>query len=160
MVAPQSIEPVTLDVGMLIRRPPHEVFEALADPAITTRYWFTGSTGRMDEGAKLTWTWDMYGASREIQVEKVEKNRLIRFTWNNYEVPTTVEFSCLPFENNTTYLRITETGYAGELSDRIIAVRDSTAGFAFMISGLKAVLERDIELGLVVDEHPPNLKLD
>ena len=49
----------TVDVGMLIRRPPHEVFEALADPSITTRFWYTKSTGRMAEGAELTWEWGM-----------------------------------------------------------------------------------------------------
>ena len=35
-------------VGMLIRRPPEDVFEAFADPAITTRFWFTKSSGRLE----------------------------------------------------------------------------------------------------------------
>ena len=28
-------------VGMLARRPPDDVFEALADPSVTTRFWYT-----------------------------------------------------------------------------------------------------------------------
>ena len=43
-----------VDVGMLVRRPPDEVFEALADPSVTTRFWYTRSTGPMTEGAELT----------------------------------------------------------------------------------------------------------
>jgi len=37
----------SVDVAMLIRRPPDAVFEALADPAVTTRFWYTKSTGPM-----------------------------------------------------------------------------------------------------------------
>ena len=51
-----AITAPAVDVGMLVRRPPDEVFEALADPSVTTRFWYTRSTGRMTEGAELTWT--------------------------------------------------------------------------------------------------------
>src|SRR5262245_30422602 len=51
----------SVNTGMLIRRCPHDVFEALADPAITTRFWYTKSSGRMEQGAELTWEWEMYG---------------------------------------------------------------------------------------------------
>jgi len=37
----------TSKTGMLIRRPVAEVFEAFVDPAITTRFWFTRSSGRL-----------------------------------------------------------------------------------------------------------------
>ena len=32
--------------AMLIRKPTAEVFEAFVDPAITSKFWFTKSTGR------------------------------------------------------------------------------------------------------------------
>ncbi|MEV6561684.1 SRPBCC family protein [Nocardia sp. NPDC051756] len=159
MVAPQPIQPPSVDVRMLIRRPPHDVFEALVDPAITTRFWYTKSSGRMEEGAELTWEWEMYGASRTARVEKVDVDSRIQFTWDNYnpDHPTTVEFSLTPYENDTTYLHITENGYSGDLQAQVDAVRDSTAGFAYFISGLKAALEHDVTLGLTQDEHPPNV---
>ncbi|HKF80092.1 MAG TPA: hypothetical protein VKB17_04635, partial [Thermoleophilaceae bacterium] len=53
----------SVKVGMLIRRPPGEVFQALIDPAITTRFWFTGSSGKLVPGASLRWDWEMYGVS-------------------------------------------------------------------------------------------------
>lgn len=146
---------------MLIRRAPHEVFEALADPATTTRFWYTKSSGRMVEGAELVWEWEMYGASRTIRVERSDADKNIRFAWNNY-VPdefTTVEFSFTPYENDATYLHVTESGFTGDLDTRIANVRDSTAGFAFLLCGLKAALEHDVTLQLTVDEHPPNLQL-
>ena len=36
--------------GMLIRRPVADVFEAFINPDVTTRFWFTGSSGRLEAG--------------------------------------------------------------------------------------------------------------
>jgi uncharacterized protein YndB with AHSA1/START domain len=88
------------------------VFEALADPSITTRFWYTKSTGRMVEGAELTWEWEMYVASGKVRVREVQPDRCIRFSWDGYDPshPTAVQFQFVPYENDTTYLHITETG--------------------------------------------------
>jgi hypothetical protein len=36
--------------GMLIRRPAADVFEAFVNPDITTKFWFTKSSGRLEAG--------------------------------------------------------------------------------------------------------------
>jgi uncharacterized protein YndB with AHSA1/START domain len=102
----------SVDVGVLIRRPPHPVFEALADPAVTTRFWYTKSSGRMEHGAQLTWEWEMYNVSSKVIVDEVDPDRRIRFTWDGYDPahPTSVEFHFVPYGHDATYLRITETG--------------------------------------------------
>ena len=40
---------------MLIRRPIAEVFEAFADPAITSQFWFTKGSGKLEAGKKVRW---------------------------------------------------------------------------------------------------------
>jgi len=159
-VIPQLTKPPSVDVGMLVRRPPHEVFEALADPSITTRFWFTKSTGRMAQGAELTWEWEMYRASGRVWVKEVQADRRIRFTWDGYDPshPTTVEFQFIPYENDTTYLQITETGFSGDADTQVRRALDSTAGFTFLLSSVKAALEHDITLRVTLDAHPPNLQ--
>jgi uncharacterized protein YndB with AHSA1/START domain len=149
----------TVDVGMLIRRAPEEVFEALADPSVTTRFWYTKSTGRMTEGAELTWTWEMYGVSARVWVEEVRPGRLIRFRWDGYDPahPTTVRFEFTSYQGGTTYLRITETGFTGDAETLVSRALDSTAGFTFLLSSLKAALEHDITLRVTMDAHPPAL---
>jgi len=148
-----------VDVGMLVRRPPDEVFEALADPSVTTRFWFTKSTGRMTEGAELTWTWEMYGVSSKVWVDEVRPGRVIRFRWDGYDPvhPTTVRFEFTPYQGDTTYLRITETGFTGDDGTQVSRALDSTAGFTFLLSSLKAALEHDITLRVTMDAHPPDL---
>jgi uncharacterized protein YndB with AHSA1/START domain len=149
-----------VDVGVLIRRTPHDVFEALADPAITTRFWYTKSTGRMEKDAKLTWTWDMHNASGNVYVEDIDPDKRIRFTWDGYDPqhPTTVEFRFIPYEHDTTYLRITETGFTGDGVTPVKRALNSTAGFTFLLSSLKAALEHDITLRVTEDAHPPHLQ--
>ena len=40
---------------MLIRRPTAEVFDAFANPAVTSRFWFTRGSGRLQPGARVRW---------------------------------------------------------------------------------------------------------
>ena len=42
---------------MLIRRPVAEVFEAFINPDITTKFWFTKSSGRLEAGKQIRWDW-------------------------------------------------------------------------------------------------------
>ena len=53
-------KPPVAKAQMLIRRPPAEVFEAFINPEITRKFWFTKSTGRLESGKHITWTWEMY----------------------------------------------------------------------------------------------------
>lgn len=59
-------------VGLLMRKPQADTFAAIADPAITTRFWYTKSTGPMTEGARADLGLEMYGASARIRVHEVE----------------------------------------------------------------------------------------
>src|SRR5262249_19672696 len=49
--------------GMLIRRPAAQVFEAFVDPAITTMFWFTKGSGRLEVGRQVGWDWEISGLS-------------------------------------------------------------------------------------------------
>lgn len=51
----------TARAQMLIRRPAAEVFEAFVEPSVTTRFWFTKSSGRLTPGSEVRWEWEMYG---------------------------------------------------------------------------------------------------
>ncbi|MEN2665916.1 hypothetical protein [Listeria aquatica] len=48
-------------VSLLIRKPVSEVFQAFIIPEITTRFWFSKSSGKLVQGEKVTWEWEMYG---------------------------------------------------------------------------------------------------
>jgi uncharacterized protein YndB with AHSA1/START domain len=62
---------------MLIRRPVAEVFEAFVNPAITTRFRFTESSGKLEAGKQIRWYWEMFNASAQVSVQAVEQDRRI-----------------------------------------------------------------------------------
>ncbi len=139
---------------MLVRRPAGEAFRAFADPAVTTRFWYSGSSGPMVAGAELRWEWETYGASAEVKVLEVAEGRLIRFEWGNYDRPTTVELRFTPRSAEATFVEVTETGFRGSGDETLRWVNDTVGGFTTTLCAMKALLEHGIELNAVPDHHP------
>lgn len=140
-------------VEMLIRRPVGEVFGAFIDPAITTRFWFTKSSGKLETGKRLRWDWEMYGAHTDVDVKAIEENRRILIEWGSPET-TTVEWLFTPRTEHETMVTITNSGFVGDGDAMVSQAMDSTQGFTFVLSGLKAFLEHGIALNLVADKAP------
>jgi uncharacterized protein YndB with AHSA1/START domain len=143
---------------MLIRKPPPEVFEAFVNPEITTRFWFTKSTGRLEVGKQITWTWEMYGISVQVNVKAAEVGKRIVIDWGNDGSMTQVEWVFTPYENNTTYVTITNSGFTGDGDKVVKDALDSKGGFTWVLAGLKALLEHDIELNAIADAFPKGLR--
>ena len=145
-------------VGMLVRRPPEVVFQALVDPAVTTRFWFTKSTGALVPGVEVQWDWEMYGVSTTVVVKEIDENRRIIFEWGDGGESTTVEFRFTPWDGDATHVEVTETGLRGD-GDAVAAhFAGSTGGFSLVLSALKALLEHDIVLTVVADRFPKGLE--
>ena len=142
---------------MLIRRPPAEVFDAFIDPEITRRFWFTKSTGRLESGKHVTWTWEMYDISVEVEVKQIEVNKRIVIDWGNYGEMTNVEWVFQPYESDKTYVTITNSGFQGDGDKVVAAALDSKGGFTWVLAGLKALLEHNVELNAIVDAFPKDL---
>ncbi len=136
-------------VGMLIRKPVEVVFEAFIDPAITSRFWFTKGSGRLETGRRVQWEWEMYGASADVDVKEIEENKRILI-----EFGSTVEWVFTPRAENETFVTITNTGFKGDGDDIVKQALDSTEGFTIVLCGLKAFLEHGIALNLVSDKDP------
>ena len=137
---------------MLVRRPLEEVFNAFVDPTITTRFWFTRSSGKLAPGAKVTWEWEMYGASADIHVEAIERPSRILIRWG--EPSTTVEWQFTSHGAEATLVRISNAGFRGTEEEVVGMALDSMGGFSLVLAALKAWLEHGIALDLVADRDP------
>ena len=142
---------------MLIRKPVAEVFEAFVDPAVTSKFWFTRSSGRLETGKQVRWDWEMYGASAEVSVKALEENRRILIEWAGTGTPNTVEWVFTPRADDETLVSITNAGFSGDGDEMVRSALDSTAGFTNVLAGLKALLEHNIILNLVSDKSPDHL---
>jgi uncharacterized protein YndB with AHSA1/START domain len=142
----------SVETGMLIRRPAAEVFEAFVDPAVTTRFWFTRGSGRLEAGARVQWDWEMYGVSVPVDVKAVEPGTRIAVEWPGDAGPTTIEWRLTPHSDGSTFVTITCTG--GDVAKQ---ATDLIEGFALVLAGLKALLEHGIQLNLVGDRFPAGI---
>jgi uncharacterized protein YndB with AHSA1/START domain len=139
---------------MLIRRPVKEVFEAFINPEITSKFWFTKGSSRLEAGKQVKWEWEMYNVSIQVDVKEVEENKRILIEWRGYAGPTTVEWIFTPYGDDATFVNITERGFAGDGDARVKAALGSTGGFSWSLAGLKAWLEYGVKLNLVGDRFP------
>jgi uncharacterized protein YndB with AHSA1/START domain len=142
------------ETGMLIRKPVAEVFEAIVNPELTTKFWFTRSSGRLAVGRPIRWDWEMYDISIELTAKAIDNNRRIVLEWPGYSGPTTVEWTFAPLNDGATFVRVTESGFKGTGDELVRFVADSTQGFSLVLAGLKALLEHGVRLNLVGDRYP------
>ena len=143
--------------GMLIRKPIAEVFEAFINPDITTKFWFTKSSGRLEADKQVTWTWEMYNVSAQVNVKEIEENKRILIEWGDPGEMTEVEWKFTPYKNDSTYVQITNSGFRGDGDSLVAQALDSTGGFTTVLDGAKAWLERGVKLNLIEDKFPKGL---
>jgi uncharacterized protein YndB with AHSA1/START domain len=149
-----------VNADMLIRRPVADVFEAFIDPHITSRFWFTEGSGRLEPGVQVQWTWEMYDASAQVRVLAIEPDRRIRIEWGGAESGfTTVEWLFFPQADGTTFVRVTNAGFVGGAVDVVSQALDSMGGFTNLLAAAKAYLEHGIMLNLVADHFLAGLDL-
>lgn len=91
----------------------------------------------------------MYGVGADIDVIEVVENSRIVIDWG-----TRVEWTFAPRSANETYVTIVGDGFEGSADELMEQAMDSTQGFTFVLSGLKAYLEHGVQLNLVGDKAP------
>lgn len=145
-----------MKTGMLVRRPPADVFEAFVNPEVTSKFWFSRGSSRLEVGKPVKWDWEMYDMSITVKATAIEPHRRIVIEWPSYKGQTTVEWT---FESLAagTFVNVSERGFTGTGDELVQQVTDSTGGFSLVLAGLKALLEHDIELNLVIDRFPKGL---
>jgi len=142
---------------MLIRKPVSEVFEAFVNPEITSKFWFTKGSGKLQEDEKTQWSWEMYGFSLSVMTHVLQENKKIVIEWGDPDESTLVEWIFTPINGNETFVSITNSGFKGDHDKIIDQVRNSTEGFTLVLAGAKAYLEHHILLNLVLDRFPKGL---
>ena len=142
----------SVETQMLIRKPVSQVFQAFIDPKITTNFWFTKSSGRLEVGKKVKWEWEMYGVSSNVLTKEIIPNKFISTEWGNPS--TTVDYEFIDLKNKTTYVVIKNYGFKETGNDLIQVIKDGTGGFTTVLDGLKAYLEHNIKLNLIADKYP------
>lgn len=131
---------------MRITKPTNEVFEAIVDPAKIGKFWFSSSSQRWIQGQKVTLRYEEYNAEVVIHVVEVEENKKIVYSWGeeqNEETQVTIVLK--EWDNQSTIIEITESGFREEDPDVISKVIGQKEGWVYMLCCLKCYLENDVK---------------
>ena len=148
-----QIVPVA-ETAMLIRRPVSEAFEAFVNPEITSRFWFTKGSARLEAGKQVQWDWEMYNHPLQVIVKTIEENKRIVIDWGTAGKFTTVEWVFKSRSDGTTFVSVTNSDFAGNGDEVVKEALGSTEGFTIVLAAAKAFLEQHLSLNLVADRFP------
>lgn len=142
---------------MLIRKPAAEVFEAIVDPQITSQFWFTKGSGRLEESKSVTWEWGQFDVQGTIWVTKIDPNRRISFEWPagvDVDHHRSVDIMLKPKSEEGTFVKVEEKGFDMDDDTAIEHIVGQTEGWTLVLSAMKAYLEKGINLNLITDHYP------
>lgn len=140
--------------AMLIRKPVQEVFEAMVNPDITSQFWYSKGTGRLDKEKKVEWIWEMYGAVAVVSVEQVIPNSSVSFSWGAPDIATHVHITFELKDDNATFVSVEETGWDADMPNLIDLIVGQTEGWTLVMASMKAFLEQGVRIKVVEDRHP------
>lgn len=151
----QITQPPKMTAQMVIRKPVREVFEAFINPDITSKFWFSKGSAPLQTDTTVTWEWEMYNVSAVVKVVAIEQDKSIIIDWGDEENGfTRVEWQLEATSDTSTFVTITEQGFAGTGDEVLAKALDSMGGFSYVLAGAKAWLEHDVALRLVEDHAP------
>jgi uncharacterized protein YndB with AHSA1/START domain len=145
-----------IETQLLIRKSPRTVFKAFVDPEITTQFWFTKSSGKLEKGKTVIWEWEMYGVKDEVNVLEIQPGKKITVVWGDPK--SKVDFLFEELKKNRTLVKIVCYDFKHKKKDLLPTMLDYMGGFTSVLDGLKAYLEHKINLNLIWDKYPEKLK--
>ncbi|MEA2559751.1 MAG: hypothetical protein QOH06_1255 [Acidobacteriota bacterium] len=137
----------TLQVNteLAISKPPHEVYEAIVDPAKMSHYFISSGTGRLDSGNQINWEWHGVEAQLPVTPQEIEKDTSISFLWSASGVETKVVILLEPLDPAATKVKVSESGWPRD-DQGIARCLEQMQGWVHMLCCLKAYLEHGINL--------------
>jgi len=136
---------INAKVQMGILKPVSEVFEAIVDPEKMSKYFISGSTGRMESGKNLIWTWPDFDGEIQIKVGKIEKDKVVSFEWGGSGNNCVVVVSLEAKSENKTLVIVTESDWPADYKGAKQCM-GQVEGWTNFLCCLKAYLEYGINL--------------
>jgi uncharacterized protein YndB with AHSA1/START domain len=140
----------TFRVFIIVNRPRHDVFEAVADPKELSSYFTTGgASARLEQGQTVTWDFADFPGAFPVEVSEVVADEKIVFSWKanepgtDYQLQVTMRFS--EVEPGRTKVEVEEAGWH-ETDAARQASYGNCMGWSQMLAALKMWAEHKINL--------------
>jgi len=141
-----------INTSITIRKPIHEVFDAIVNPEKMVHYFISESSGKMESGKVIQWKFPEFEIVFPIKVLQVVENQLISYSWEINNQDLTVEIKLEEKSNQHTLIQISEAEMDNN-EQGINWLKGNTEGWANFLACLKAYLEFGINLRTGSFEH-------
>lgn len=133
---------LTAKATLQIQKPIAEVFEAIVNPEIMTKYFISESNGRMETGKELTWEFGDFPGKFPVKVLEVQSNKSVSFVWDE---ETVVNIILEKQPDTSTVVKVFEG--EKELNEKNIEwLVSNSFGWGNFLDCMKAYLEYRIPL--------------
>ena len=136
------MEKLTAKATIGIQKAVSEVFEAIVDPDKMQNYFISKSSGRMEVGKEILWSFPEFEGSYPLTTKEIIPNEKIVFIWDPESV-VTIEFQ--KFSDNDTVVKVSEEGHQSDEKGIKWAI-GQTEGWANFLACMKAWMEYGIHL--------------
>jgi len=133
---------VTAKASIGIQKPVDQVFEAIVNPGIMVNYFISKSSGRMEKGKEIFWSFPEFDGSYPVLVKEIRENEYVSFVW---DPDSFVEIKLEKIADGDTVVRVFEEGHIDDEKGIKWAVGQSE-GWANFLACMKAWLEYGIHL--------------
>ena len=100
----------------------------------------------------------MHNVEAPVSVKKIIPNKTIVIEWGEGQDHSLVTWDFDTITEKDTYVTITNAELKGQGDELTHLLIDTTGGFTMVLAGLKAWLEHGIQLNLVGDKFPKELR--
>src|SRR6185369_1973483 len=108
----------TFRVFIIVNKPRHQVFEAVADPKELSAYFTTGgASARLEQGTTVTWDFADFPGAFPVHVTEVVPDEKIVFNWqanepdSDYQVEVVMNFADVEGDPKRTKVEVSESGW-------------------------------------------------
>lgn len=128
--------------SLQVQKPIGEVFEAIVDHEILTRYFISESSGRMESEVELFWEFPDFPGKFPVKIREVKTNRSVSFVWDE---ATVVNITLEEQADKSTVVKVTE-GEKELNEENLNWLVNNTFGWTNFLDCMKAYLEYGIRL--------------
>lgn len=139
------MEKLKAEQSLQIQRPVSVVFEGIVDPGQMSRYFIARSTGRLEEGATVSWEFPEFPEAFPVTGGEIRPNAYISFDWSGGEPDMRVEIFLTAMADGSTVVKVVE-GEKDNNPEGLKWLAGQTGGWANFLACLKAWLEYGINL--------------
>ena len=130
---------ITAKASIGIQKPAGDIFEAIINPEVMQHYFISKSSGRMEAGKEIHWSFPEFEGAYPVAVQEVTANERIVFVW---DADSMVKIELEKRSDNDTVVRVFEEGHRPDIKWAI----GQTEGWANFLACMKAWLEYGIHL--------------